>query len=94
MVNGQVIDRGHVNPLSYLRLRYILESSGAEITTVTGDRTKKKVLLPLLLPIAWIGRLFSSGDFNDEPRMDAIRKDLGSRALMHARSLVLVARKK
>ncbi len=97
LTNGEVIDRGHINPLSYIRLRYILESFGAEIVDVTGDRAKKKILLPLLLPIAWMGRLFFRGDFDGDPsekaRMHDIKKDLGSRALMQARSLILVARK-
>ncbi len=97
LANSEVVDRGHVNPLSYIRLRYILESFGAKIVSVAGDRTKKKMLLPLLLPITWIGRLLFRGDFDSElsekARMHDIKKDLGSRALMQARSLILVARK-
>ena len=95
--DDKVVDRGHVNPLSYVRLRYILESLGAEIVGVTGDRSKKKTLLPLLLPIAWFGRLLSRGDLDAAPsekaRMQSIKMDLRSRALMQARSLVLTARK-
>jgi len=95
--DDEVLDRGHVNPLSYVRLRYILESLGADIVGVTGDRSKKKILLPLLLPIAWLGRLLSRGDLDTAPtekaRMQGIKKDLGSRAIMQARSLVLTARK-
>ena len=97
LTGTEVIDRGHVNPLSYIRLRYLLESLGADIVGVAGDRSKKKILFPVLMPIAWLGRLLSRQDLDAAPteqaRMHSIRQDLGSRAIMRARSLVLTARK-
>lgn len=51
----RAIDRGHINTMSYLRLRYLLESLGAEVTGIKGDRTKKKQLLPFLLPVFGFG---------------------------------------
>lgn len=93
----EAIDRGHVNPLSYIRLRYLLESLGADVVGVAGDRSKRKILFPILMPIAWFGRFLSRGDLDASPtersRMQGIQQDLGSRAVMRSRSLVLAARK-
>jgi SAM-dependent methyltransferase len=97
LTGTEAIDRGHVNPLSYVRLRYILESLGADIVGITGDRSKKKWLFPLLMPVAWLGRLLARKDLEAAPtersRMQSIRRDLDSRAIRRARSLVLTARK-
>ena len=95
---GRLIDRGHVNPLSYLRLRYLLEHHGADVVALAGDRIKKAWMLPLLLPLSWLGRLMSRGDFlpdgDDAARQRAIRRDLRSSALLLRRSLIVVARKR
>jgi SAM-dependent methyltransferase len=95
---GQELDRGHVNPMSYLRLRYVLEHLGADTIAIDGDRAKRKLLVPFLWPIARLGTALSGGDFRrpDEagPRLTEIRRDLSSRALLLGRSLVLVARRR
>ena len=94
--DGESIDRGHVNPLSYVRLRYILESMDASVVCITGDRAKKKILLPMLLPIAWLGHLLSGSDLKppagESQRLESITRDLRSRPLMLSRSLVIAAR--
>ena len=91
------IDRGHVNPLSYLRLRYLLEAHGTRIVALDGDRTKKRVLLPIMLPVAWVGRLLTRQDFRfgdaDDEHQRSIDRDLASRPVRMARSLIIVARK-
>ncbi|MCA9295739.1 MAG: class I SAM-dependent methyltransferase [Phycisphaerales bacterium] len=95
---GVLADRGHVNPMSYLRLRYLLEHYGADVVELAADRAKKKVLLPLLWPIAQVGRLLSMRDFHrpDEgpERLAEIRRDLWSAPILLSRSLILVSRKR
>lgn len=95
---GECRDRGHVNPLSYVRLRYLLEHHGCDVTFVDGDRTKRKWMMPLLLPVAWIGDCVSGGDFlpegPDGARQREIRQHLRSRAIRFQRSLIVGARKR
>lgn len=95
---GERRDRGHVNPMSYLRLRYLLEHFGAEVIALDGDRAKRKALLPLLLPFPLLGRLLTGADFRrpDEPpsRLASIRRDCFSRPVLFSRSLVVVAQRR
>ncbi len=91
------IDRGHVNPMSYLRLRYLIESLGASVVEIRGDRVKKKILLPFLLPIHWVGwvlgRQHRRREDGQNKNLDSISKHLKSKPLLLSRSLVLIARK-
>lgn len=93
----RAIDRGHINPMSYLRLRYLLESLGAEVTGIKGDRTKKKHLLPFLLPVfflGWVvGRKHRRREDGENKNLNSITKHLRSKPLLLSRSLVLIARK-
>lgn len=93
----RAIDRGHINPMSYLRLRYLLESLGAEVTEIKGDRTKKKHLLPFLLPVfllGWVmGRKHRCREDGENVHLNKIAKHLSSKPLLLSRSLVLVAKK-
>lgn len=93
----RAIDRGHINPMSYLRLRYLLESLGAEVIEIKGDRAKKKHLLPLLMPaffLGWVlGRKHRRREDGKNETLDAVSKDLRSKPLLLSRSLVLIARK-
>jgi len=56
---GEMKDRGHIAPMSYFQIRYLFEHFGASVTSVDGDKFKKKVLAPLFLPIVLAGMLIS-----------------------------------
>ncbi len=94
----RAIDRGHINPMSYLRIRYILESLGAEVIDIQGDRTKKKHLLPLLLPVFWIGWLLGRKHRRREDgqnkNLKSISKHLRAKQLLLSRSIIIIAQKK
>ena len=91
---GEMIDRGHIAPLSYLQLRYLFQHHGARVTDVAGDRWKKKWLIPLLLPfVAW-GWVWTRREMARErtPITDEHRealKHLFSPPALFSRSLVL-----
>jgi hypothetical protein len=97
VTKGRAIDRGHINPMSYLRLRYLLESLGAEVIEIKGDRTKKKHLLPFLIPVfflGWVmGRKHRRREDGENENLNVISKHLHSKPLLLSRSLVLIARK-
>ncbi len=94
----RAIDRGHINPMSYLRMRYLLESLGAEVVDIMGDRAKKKHLLPLLMPIFFVGWLLGRKHRRREDgknkNLQSVSKHLRSKPLLLSRSLILVAKKK
>ncbi len=93
----RAIDRGHINPMSYLRLRYLLESLDAEVVEIHGDRIKKKHLLPFLLPVFGLGWLLGTKhrrrEGGDDENINSISTHLKSKPLIFSRSIVLVARK-
>lgn len=95
---GEVIDRGHISPLSYLQLRYLFQNYGATLVALDGDRWKKKWVIPLALPFLGIGWLWSrlglakqKETTSAEPK--AMIDDLFRAPTLFSRSLVLVFRK-
>ena len=95
---NKAIDRGHINPMSYLRMRYLLESLDAEVVEIRGDRTKKKHFLPFLFPIFWIGWLLGRKhrrrEDGENKNLQSISKALHSKPLLLSRSIIVLARKK
>ena len=55
---GEMIDRGHIAPLSYQQLAYLFGNYGARLTQLAGDRWKKKWLIPFSLPFVGWGWLW------------------------------------
>jgi len=55
----EVRDRFHIAPMSYHSLRYIGAYCGARVIKVDGDKVKRRVLLPLYLPLILAGKLWS-----------------------------------
>jgi SAM-dependent methyltransferase len=51
--NGQVIDRGHISPLSLVQLVYLFSEAGWRLEAVRGDRIKRKILLPIYFML-WV----------------------------------------
>ena len=91
---GEIIDRGHISPLSYLQLRYFFRHHGARLVSLSGDRWKKKWIIPFALPFLAIGRLWAARNAASETKVDRqdctqILKDLFSPPLLFSRSLVL-----
>lgn len=95
---GEVLDRGHIAPMTYLQLRYHFRLHGARIERVDGDKWKRKILLPLLLPFVLWGRIWTRLIMRREPDADPqecaeVYAHMWSRPLLFSRSLILVARK-
>ncbi len=94
---GEEKDRGHINPMSYLRMRYLLESLGTSITSIQGDRIKKKHLVPLLYPFFCIGWVMSSKFRKRQDgrsgNLASISKHLRSKPLLLSRSILIAAQK-
>jgi SAM-dependent methyltransferase len=95
---GEMIDRGHIAPLSYMQLRYIFQHFGAQFTGLSGDKWKKKWLIPFLLPFLLGGRLWMNRAVarQTEAPVESCRetvRHLFSRPLLFSRSLILVFRK-
>lgn len=95
---GELIDRGHIAPLSFLHLRYLFQHFNARLICLEGDKWKKKWLLPLLLPFILGGRLWMNRAIHrqKETPVAACRETvrfLFSRPLLFSRSLILVFEK-
>ena len=92
------IDRGHINPISYLRIRFLIESLGLEVLELHGDRKKKKHLTPFLFPVFLFGWMLGykhrkKDQIDEAERMFSISQDLKSPALLFSRSIIVVAKK-
>ena len=93
--DGEQIDRGHVAPLSYLQLRYLFQAQGARLTSVAGDRWKKKWLIPLVVPFLAVGWVWarwnlSRQNLSSKVEAGAMLDDLFSPDLLFSRSMILV----
>ncbi|HWR58716.1 MAG TPA: class I SAM-dependent methyltransferase, partial [Thermodesulfovibrionales bacterium] len=84
-------DRGHISPLTYWQLRYLFEHFGASVDHIDGDRYKKKVLMPVYLPIILSGRLLSRKMLRVENniRNRGIYSHMVSAPLLFSRSLIM-----
>jgi len=91
------VDLGHVASLSYVQLRYLFKRFGADLIDISGDKYKKKILLPFLIPFLLIG-YFWIGKKNQQLPLkgatyDSDKKNLMQRNLLYSRSLILVFEK-
>ncbi|MCX6885686.1 MAG: class I SAM-dependent methyltransferase [Verrucomicrobia bacterium] len=95
---GELIDRGHIAPLSFMQLRYLFEEYGTCLIQVAGDKWKKKWIIPFLAPLMACGRIWMNkavGQQKETP-VDECRQTvrfLFSKPLMFSRSLILVFRR-
>jgi SAM-dependent methyltransferase len=95
---GEMIDRGHIAPLSCYQLSYLFENYGARLTQLAGDRWKKKWLIPFLLPFVGLGGIwmrYAVDRQKEKPAAECQKeiKDLFSPPLLFSRSLILVFEK-
>jgi SAM-dependent methyltransferase len=96
---GEMIDRGHIAPLSLAQLDYLFENYGARLTQLAGDRWKKKWLFPFLLPFVGLGWIWMRHEVKrqkEKPAADCQREmdNLFSTPLLFSRSLILVFEKR
>jgi SAM-dependent methyltransferase len=96
---GEARDRGHIAPMSYLQLRYHLALHGAHVERVDGDKWKRKILLPFLVPFLLWGRVWARLIMRREPDADPrecaeVFAHMWSAPLLFSRSLIVVGRKK
>ena len=96
---GEMIDRGHISPLSFMHLRYLFGEYDARLIELSGDKWKKKWLIPFLLPFIFLGRLWMNSAIKrqKETPVEVCRETvhhLFSRPLLFSRSLILVFQKK
>jgi SAM-dependent methyltransferase len=54
------IDRGHISPLTYFQLRYLFKEHGMTLNQISGDRYKRKLLMPIYIIIIFFGYIFES----------------------------------
>lgn len=95
---GELRDRGHIAPLTYLQMRYHFARHGARVARVDGDKWKRKVLIPLLLPAILLGRLWSTRLQKSEPEANPaecaeVLAHMNSSALLFSRSIILTFEK-
>jgi hypothetical protein len=84
--------------LSGQQLAYLFGYNGARLTRLTGDRWKKKWLIPFLLPFVGLGWIWLRYAVKRQKEMAAAEcrkeiEDLFSPALLFSRSLILVFEK-
>ena len=95
---SEMIDRGHIAPLSSQQLAYLFGNYGAQLTQLAGDRWKKKWLIPFLLPfvgLGWVWMRLAVKRQKEMPAGDCQKEieDLFALPLLFSRSLILVFKK-
>lgn len=89
------IDRGHISPITFQRLRYIACYFGLDVADVRTDRYKKKLLLPIhglvkLTGWPWRRKLLSRRDQGGpEARNAMLARHLTGPALMLGRTMIV-----
>lgn len=89
-VKEEKIDLGHISSLSYVQLRYLFKYFGAMVTQVSGDKYKRKFLLPLLLPFIGIGYIWSQSVSKEQSLNIPF---LFKKELLFSRSLIITFEK-
>jgi len=92
---GAQIDRGHISPLALPQLTYLFGEYGLTSEQVTGDRVKKKILLPIYL-LLWFANVITLKlrvNKEDRPEVRLLYDRLSRFRPMVSRSLITVWRK-
>ena len=85
---GKSIDRGHVSPLALPQLAYLFNEQGFKLKQVSGDKIKKKILLPLYLIIGLINKIHAKK--NSKKYSKDIYLTIGKNKSLLCRSLILL----
>ena len=89
---GRFVDRGHISPLTLMQLQYLFGEFEFKLCIVTGDKIKRKLLLPIYLIlwlINWIFLSIRSSKTQDNSIKRLYKFLLSPRCLM-SRSLINV----
>ena len=95
----ELADRGHITPLTYWQLRYLFKCYDFSLKNLYGDKIKRKIFLPIYLPIIILGRYWLHSIFHQNKnslfneQRDELIKHSYSRALLFSRSIILEFRK-
>ena len=95
---SEKIDLGHISSLSYVQLRYLFKHYGAKVSDISGDKYKRKFLLPFLSPFLLIGyiwlKMFNKRNLAGSPiKLPFGNESLFRFPLLFSRSLILVFEK-
>ena len=94
---GEMVDRGHISPLTYQQLHCLFAHHGARVLEVRGDRSKRKILFPVYALFLGLGKLWTWKLMRATPeyrlRNREIFRHLNSRPLLFSRSQILVLEK-
>mgnify|MGYP000504062997 CR=1 FL=1 len=89
-------DKGHISHVSYGQLRYYSHYHEMQVEHPTGDRLKRKILLPFLFPILIIGFWWNYKDWKRKSGLKSqkeIIKHLFNLRILLSRSLIFIATK-
>ena len=85
---GKIIDRGHVNRLSFYEIIYMFEEYNLILGDVLGDKFKKKIFFPFYLIINFFQTLYFVA--NKKNLKHSCHKFFRSSYLNYSRSLILI----
>jgi SAM-dependent methyltransferase len=85
----EIWDRGHVSALALPQMNYLFENYGAQLKTVSGDKFKRKGLMPLYLPIVGLGWIATRLFTKKTAEKHAVYKHSFSKNLLFSRSIIL-----
>jgi SAM-dependent methyltransferase len=90
------VDLGHISSLSFVQLRWLFSYYGADLLNVSGDKFKRKLLIPLLSPFLLLGYFWQKQFKENEEsyKCKLCKSHLINKNLLFSRSLILVFQKK
>lgn len=90
--NSEFVDRGHISSLTLVQLSYLFGEQGMKLQLVSGDKIKKKILMPFYLIICLINKIYSKK--NAHKYTKDIYLSISENKSLLSRSLVTLWRKK
>ena len=101
----ETFDYGHATPLSWQQIAFLFENQGVTLTKLTGNKTKRRLFLPLYAPFMLAGFFWSKSRFRrgkktihaspyDSDYYDKAERFSFSRAAMLSRNIIMVFRKR
>jgi len=87
--DGEIWDRGHVSALAVPQMNYLFENHGAQLKAISGDKFKRKGLMPLYLPIVGLGWIVTRLLTKKTTEKHAVYEHSFSKNLLFSRSIIL-----
>lgn len=91
---GELVDRGHINPVFYTQLRYFSLLHGLRVLHPDGDKYKRLIALPFFLPFILMGYWWAVRDWKKvgcDPSTREIIDHLFTMKVLFSRSLIFKA---